>query len=492
MGWREVLLPVAVCAPFASAQDEVPGPVALDELAFVELSAKPSELVRGQRVELVVRFGVEREFLEQRALPLMRRDLDLPVQLVEPWAGAVDGLVPLPAEPSARATLSVAWHDGAGVVAAEADRVVDGRAFAVYVARRPFRVEADVELPAARLRVAYATRVQTDVFGNVVATDRREGEVVSAARRLAVRPVPERGRPPGFSGAVGRFEIEARLSHTALSVGEPFELWLEVRGPGDLSGFAPPDLSDWEHLHVLGVRDERGPELRRLRYELTPTSPELTAVPALPFTSYDPGPPAHWRTVVTDALPVEVGGEAQAAATDEARDDPGQGLTDPAGAVDGAPGERGGAQAWSPLWAAALGLVLLVAGYGLGRAGGSRRRGGEGPDAPSGRAPEVAPASGPPSAPGLPRGVDWRARLEAGEEPETLLLQALATCSGLPEAALIDPALEARLRRRGLSAELAARAARLVEAATAARYGPGRRLERGELEALLGELPTAP
>jgi len=471
---------LALAGP-ARARDEVPAAGALDpaDVAFVELACEPASPVRGQRVELVVRFGLQRGFLADAAVALLQRRLDLPVQLLPPWREPVDGLVPVAgAPPSDGPAASVALHDGPGRVTALADRVVDGRPFAVYALRRAFRVDAaaPLELPPAVLRLAWATGRRTDLFGNVIATDRAEGTLASAPLVLAARALPVHGRPPGFTGAVGRFTLDVELSRRELAVGEPFALTLVVRGEGDLTGFAPPALDGLEHLHVLGVLDEAGPDARVLRYELLPTSPELLRIPAVPFTSWDPGPPGHWRTVIGEPLDVSVTGtpldddahEGDGAAATTGADGPGAseagagaGAADPqVGAGDASP--RGGGLAMRAL-VVALVAAAAAAGFLAGR---GRRGAGDRPAGPRDRGGGgVVPEARGDAGPAL-------AALERGErEAAEALLDGLAAWSRLPHPALVDRRLAERLGARGLDAGLADRAAQLVEAHVGARYG---------------------
>ena len=55
--------------------------------------------------------------------------------------------------------------------------------------------------------------------------------------RLEVLDLPVAGRPAGFNGWIGQFEIEARaLPDREVAVGEPITLSLEVRGVGHPPG----------------------------------------------------------------------------------------------------------------------------------------------------------------------------------------------------------------------------------------------------------------
>lgn len=59
---------------------------------------------------------------------------------------------------------------------------------------------------------------------------------------LKVRPLPARGRPESFSGAVGRLSLAMSLPTNEVRVGEAASLRLKVSGTGDLRQLEPPEV----------------------------------------------------------------------------------------------------------------------------------------------------------------------------------------------------------------------------------------------------------
>src|SRR5690606_9387310 len=66
---------------------------------------------------------------------------------------------------------------------------------------------------------------------------------------LEVRPLPAEGRPAGFNGLVGRYDLSVTADRERASVGDPIGLSLRIRGPEPMSGAAPPSL---EAPHLTG------------------------------------------------------------------------------------------------------------------------------------------------------------------------------------------------------------------------------------------------
>jgi hypothetical protein len=74
---------------------------------------------------------------------------------------------------------------------------------------------------------------------------------------LNVRPLPSAGRPPDFSGAVGRIQLAMSLATNEVRVGEAASLRLEISGTGDLRQIEPPEVSVEGDASVYQSGEER-------------------------------------------------------------------------------------------------------------------------------------------------------------------------------------------------------------------------------------------
>jgi hypothetical protein len=130
-----------------------------------------------------------------------------------------------------------------------------------------------------------------DLFGQSERTYRRLA-VVSNEPSLNVQPLPEAGKPPGFAGHVGRYELRARAEPTEVSVGDPITLTLELSGPDYLENVEGPDLDGQEELSrgfrisppEPGVIEGRTKVFKRV---LRAKTAEVTVLPALRLPYYD-------------------------------------------------------------------------------------------------------------------------------------------------------------------------------------------------------------
>jgi len=70
--------------------------------------------------------------------------------------------------------------------------------------------------------------------------EERSLTVRSGLLSLEVSPLPVKGRPPEFSGAVGRYDIQVDVAPRSLRVGQPFTLTTRIRGVGGFDKFTCP------------------------------------------------------------------------------------------------------------------------------------------------------------------------------------------------------------------------------------------------------------
>lgn len=427
----------------------------------------PTRVFVGEAFPVRVVVEIERAALQQHAVQLFRQPLDVPVQVVAPWldGGGSSGLLrvgadaPSPAAPPPAAP-SLVVNGGLGRAGRGADRVRDGRAFAVVTVERRLRALAPgrLELAAPRLRLAFASAFRDDLLQGRVPVDRHDVTIDGAAVAVDVLALPAEGQPAGFSGAVGDFAATASAAPTALAVGERLELQLVVRGDGDLLAFAPPPLTV-PGFHVLGVLDRGGAAARTLVYDLELLA-DVAALPAIEVPFFDPRDGGRYRVAATAPIPLQVRPAAVPAGGREASvpagaDGVGNGAVD--GAADLADIHGGAAlprdrRAGCGDVVVAVGLVLpwlcAVAAFAW-----RTRRPHAGVAARTLR--ELALAF---AAAAERRDPDLAAHYEAF----------LAAC--LPDGAADGIDLADRLLRRGVPGDLAARAARLRQSLAAARY----------------------
>jgi len=93
----------------------------------------------------------------------------------------------------------------------------------------PLSMDLDLQLPTNR----------RDFFGRVQIVEDNK-RVSAGSKVINVRPLPEKGKPADFSGAVGKFNFKVTPSKTNLKNGESLDLKVAVSGTGNLKLFTLP------------------------------------------------------------------------------------------------------------------------------------------------------------------------------------------------------------------------------------------------------------
>lgn len=123
----------------------------------------------------------------------------------------------------------------------------------------------------------------------------RELTLRAQAGRVHVLPLPERGRPEDFSGAIGQFELQVEPPATALTQGEPVDLRYAVQGRGNFGQFRGPTLApsnDWKAYDASSklsktTADALSGKLQYLQ-PLAAVRDGQLPLPALTFSYFDP------------------------------------------------------------------------------------------------------------------------------------------------------------------------------------------------------------
>jgi len=184
------------------------------------------------------------------------------------------------------------------VVNTESGEALQALCFAFEVT--PLRV-GNLVIPPAVVEADLKTgrfRIQRDLLGYPVGRvpEVRTFRAETKEKTYKVKPLPVQGRPPGFTGAVGRFSIEVTTDDREVNTFDPIRLTVTIRGEGLLEEVTLPA---WGELPWLTENFEVAREVdpgtlkggaKVFHQTIRPLKPGITAIPALPFPYYDP-----WR-----------------------------------------------------------------------------------------------------------------------------------------------------------------------------------------------------
>jgi tetratricopeptide (TPR) repeat protein len=351
--------------------------VLADEMVTQKISVAvevPERVWVGQEFILRVVIDHDVDFVRSGLLQPFRTPLAFPLRVDVPW---LDGFV-------ASAPVQLAGADAGEV---QSNLVLNGRETRgrveegpepgrarLVIERRVLALEAGrLALDDGLVRLAYATRFEDDFIRGRIPRDRRSAAVSVLGPEIEIVPLPEAGLPTGFSGAVGRFSIEASLANTEakreLEIGEQIRLRLRVRGAGSIPQPPLPPEDSIPGFRALGIVADavRSPSDRDFLLDLEATA-GVPVLGAIPWVYFDPIE-GIYAVARSKTLPVIVRGPA-APAQDEAsalepspRSAAGEDIIvfDPRRHL-AAPENRVGSRSRQSFLALALGLPFLAVG----------------------------------------------------------------------------------------------------------------------------------
>jgi hypothetical protein len=155
------------------------------------------------------------------------------------------------------------------------------------------------EVPGGVMRAQFAvTRevARRRGFGLGRITEARTEVFATDSLSIKVRPLPEEGRSPDWSGLVGQFEIQTRLDRSQVRVGQSATLTVVLSGTGGLASFQLPQIAEGQGFRAYDDEPEIRAEVRGGRYEsvgtwrraIVPESTGLFQVPPVVIQVFDP------------------------------------------------------------------------------------------------------------------------------------------------------------------------------------------------------------
>jgi hypothetical protein len=176
-------------------------------------------------------------------------------------------------------------------------------------------IDATLLLPEQRRRSSSGHSMFNDPFFNSLFSSYQEKnvKVASLTRTLTVLPLPDKGKPKDFSGAIGDFRLSVSANPVELSHGDPITLNMTVSGQGNFDRVQAPKLSTekgWktytpssEFLEYDGSNPGRGKKV--FEQALVAKDVTLKEIPAIEFSYFDPTA-ATYKTLSTNPIPLTI------------------------------------------------------------------------------------------------------------------------------------------------------------------------------------------
>ena len=166
----------------------------------------------------------------------------------------------------------------------------------------PLSLEVTVDVPTNK----------RDFFGGRIYS--QTTKTVSAGNRIIdVKPLPEKGKPVNFSGAVGKFDFSVTTSKTDLNASESLQAKVQVNGKGNLKLFQlpnpilPSSLEVYEPEFEESVRTTLSGTQGTVsnNYTIVPSFRGKYPMPSISFTYFDPETESY-KTLTSDEIMINV------------------------------------------------------------------------------------------------------------------------------------------------------------------------------------------
>lgn len=166
----------------------------------------------------------------------------------------------------------------------------------------PLALDIDVELPTNR----------RDMFGRVMITEGNK-RVSAGTKTITVKPLPEAGKPVGFTGAVGNFDFKVIPTKTNLKNGESLDLVVSVSGKGNLKLFdlpkpvAPNALEMYDAVHKEQVNTGLSGMTGKIvdSYTIVPQYKGKYPIKPMQFSYFDLGS-GTYKTITSEEILINV------------------------------------------------------------------------------------------------------------------------------------------------------------------------------------------
>ncbi len=128
-------------------------------------------------------------------------------------------------------------------------------------------------------------------------TEERNVTVTTPSQSLQVKPLPDQGKPQGFNGLVGLFQLESNLSKNHIAAGDTVTITITLQGYGltDTLGDIAPGLDKFGKIYpdkpeyTEQVTADNGIVSKKVyKYALVPTKPGTYELGAIELPSFNP------------------------------------------------------------------------------------------------------------------------------------------------------------------------------------------------------------
>lgn len=167
---------------------------------------------------------------------------------------------------------------------------------------------------------AYTARCNVVAVGNFGATNQQTVVKSSQVVPITVMPLPAEGKPDSFTGAVGEFQMTAKVTDAAIVTHSPFEFKVRFEGRGNSKNIDAPKLELPEGLELYDTKSEAkyfidGRSFKEFNYVMVARKTGELIIPAVTSSFYNQIQKKYYSQS-TDPIVINVGKGESAGAMD--------------------------------------------------------------------------------------------------------------------------------------------------------------------------------
>ncbi|MCK9244044.1 MAG: BatD family protein [Candidatus Marinimicrobia bacterium] len=177
----------------------------------------------------------------------------------------------------------------------------------------PMVIDCEVVQPSQRRRSIFDDFFEDSFFNDPFFSGTKVVTIESAPLKIQVKPLPEKGKPSAFNGAVGSFKIESSIDNPQVKQDQALTLRYKISGNGNINALKltplilPNSVEVFEPKIDKIINKSGGTIGGSVTYEyvLIPRRPGQLTIPALQFAYFDPQTEAY-RTLTTRSFNLKI------------------------------------------------------------------------------------------------------------------------------------------------------------------------------------------
>ncbi len=167
----------------------------------------------------------------------------------------------------------------------------------------PMIIDCEIIVPRKRHKSLFDDFFDDSFFSDSFFGSTKIKTVASHPIKINVKPLPERGKPSDFSGAVGKFSIQSTIDTLETTQDQALTLKYKISGIGNVNALKLPDLNFPKSVEVFEPKVDRKVNNKRNKihgsviyeYVIIPRRAGIITLPALSFSYFDPSQEKYRR-----------------------------------------------------------------------------------------------------------------------------------------------------------------------------------------------------